>query len=426
VVATSGNISGEPVLTDATEVEQRLGDVVDAFLHHNRPIQRPADDPVFRFIGNTMRPIRIGRGNAPLELQLPFQLPKPMLATGAFLKNTVALAWQDRVVVSPHIGDLASPRGQQVFQQVAADLQNLYGVHAEAIACDVHPDFPNTRWAKRSGLPVFEVHHHHAHASAAAAECNVRGDCLCFTWDGVGLGEDGTLWGGEALLGQPGQWRRFASLRPFRLPGGERAALEPWRSALGVCWESGADWQPRGESDLGLLQHAWRRGLNAPVTSAAGRLFDAAAALTGVADTCSFEGQGPMQLEALCQRAGEPVPLPLSQDAAGIWRTDWSPLINMLTDERQTVAARAERFHASLAHALLAQAQLARNIHGVAQVALSGGVFQNAVLTRQVQELLTAAGFAVHIPAQLPVNDAGISYGQIIEAANALRESIHL
>ena len=152
VVATSGNISGEPVLTDAEEVERRLGQVADAYLQHNRPIQRPADDPVFRCVAAQMRPLRLGRGNAPLELSLPFRLPRPLLATGAFLKNTVALAWEDRVVVSPHIGDLGSPRGQRVFAQVADDLQALYGVHAEAIAYDAHPDFPNTRWAKRSGL----------------------------------------------------------------------------------------------------------------------------------------------------------------------------------------------------------------------------------------------------------------------------------
>ncbi len=415
MVATSGNISGEPVLTDAAEVERRLCKVADAYLHHNRPIQRPADDPVFRFVAGQMRPLRLGRGNAPLELSLPLRLARPLLATGAFLKNTVALAWQDRVVISPHIGDLESARGQQVFRQVVNDLQELYGTHAEAIACDAHPDFPNTRWAKRSGLPAISVYHHHAHASAAVGEFKITEPCLCFTWDGVGLGDDGTLWGGETLLGRPGAWRRVASLRPFRLPGGERAAREPWRSALGICWEAGVNWPQSGAFADPLLYQAWQTGMNCPVTTSVGRLFDAAAALVGCATQASFEGQGPMLLEALCEHAGEPLELALVKDDTGLWRMDWSPLIGMLMDARTPAAQRAACFHASLAQALLAQADRMRQMYGVQHIALTGGVFQNAVLTQQAQALLAAHGFEVHIPRCVPVNDAGISFGQIIE-----------
>jgi hydrogenase maturation protein HypF len=416
VVATSGNISGEPVLTDAADIERRLDKVASAYLQHNRPIQRPADDPVFRYVAGAMRPLRLGRGNAPLDLNLPFHLTRPLLATGAFLKNTVALAWQERVVISPHIGDLGSARGQRVFRQVADDLQALYGIHAEAIVCDAHPDFPNTRWAKRSGLPVIPVYHHHAHASAAMGEYNLTEPCLCFTWDGVGLGDDDTLWGGEALLGIPGGWRRVASLRPFRLPGGERAAREPWRSALGICWESAAHWQAGACYADPLLYKAWQAGVHCPVTTSVGRLFDAAAALVGCTTESSFEGQGPMLLEALCEQASEPLALPLVKDDSGLWRMDWSPLIGMLMDERMPAALRAATFHASLAHALVAQANLIRQMHGVRHVALTGGVFQNAVLTQQAREGLATHGFEVHIPLQVPVNDAGISYGQIIEA----------
>ncbi|MGA9855595.1 MAG: carbamoyltransferase HypF [Gammaproteobacteria bacterium] len=416
VVATSGNISGEPVLTDAQDVERRLGKVADACLHHNRPIQRPADDPVFRFVAGQMRPLRIGRGNAPLELNLPFRLARPLLATGAFLKNTVALAWQDRVVISPHIGDLESARGQRVFKQVANDLQELYGIQADILACDAHPDFPNTRWAKHSGLPVIPVYHHHAHAAAAVGEYNISEPCLCFTWDGVGLGDDGTLWGGETLLGRPGAWRRVASLRPFRLPGGERAAREPWRSALGICWETGAHWQQGDAFTDPLMHKAWQAHMNSPVTTSVGRLFDAAAALVGCATQASFEGQGPMLLEALCEQPGEPLELPLVKDDAGLWRMDWSPLISMLMDARMPAALRSARFHASLAQVLLVQANAIRQMYGVQHVALTGGVFQNAVLAQQAQALLAAHGFDVHIPLCVPVNDAGISYGQIIEA----------
>lgn len=416
LVATSGNISGEPVLTDPDEAERRLCDIADAFLQHDRPIQRPADDPVLRKIGGRLRPIRIGRGNAPLELALPFNLTTPMLAAGAFLKNTLALAWEDRVVISPHIGDLASARGQRVFQQVAADLQQLYGVEARAIVCDAHPDFPNTRWAKGTGLEVTPVFHHHAHASAAAGDVGLSEVCLCFTWDGVGLGEDGTLWGGEALLGVPGRWRRVASFKPFQLPGGEKAALEPWRSALSLCWAASVDWTPPFGTPDPILRQAWERGVNCPATSAVGRLFDAAAALTGLVNEASFEGQGPMQLEAVCRPGGEPIALPLTQDDVGIWRSDWTPLVPMLADASLAPQERAECFHASLAHALLAQARLVRRAHGVHRVLLTGGVFQNAILTMQTEALLVAHGFSVDLPRQLPVNDAGISYGQIMEA----------
>jgi len=416
VVATSGNISGEPVLTDAEDVVRRLGKVADACLHHNRPIQRPADDPVFRFVAGQMRPLRIGRGNAPLELKLPFRLTRPLLATGAFLKNTVALAWQDRVVISPHIGDLGSARSQQVFKQVANDLQELYGIQADTLVCDAHPDFPNTRWAKHSGLPVIPIYHHHAHASATVGEYNLSEPCLCFTWDGVGLGDDGTLWGGEALLGRPGDWRRVASLRPFRLPGGERAVREPWRSALGICWETGKDWQQGAAFTDPLLHNAWQASMNCPVTTSVGRLFDAAAALVGCATQASFEGHGPMLLEALCEQPGESLELPLVKDDTGVWRMDWSPLIDMLMDTRTSTSMRAACFHASLAQALLAQANAIRQTDGVQHVALTGGVFQNAVLTQLVQKMLTAQGYAVHVPVCIPVNDAGISYGQIIEA----------
>ena len=216
LVATSGNISGEPVLTESGEAVRRLAQVADAFLHHDRPIVRPADDAVYRRIAGVPRPIRLGRGNAPLELTLPRALQRPVLAVGAHLKNNVALAWDDRLVISPHIGDMGSPRSLTVFEHVAADLPRLYGVEVAQIVCDAHPDYQTTRWAARQGLPVHRVWHHRAHASAAVARGHPEADYLVFAWDGVGLGEDGTLWGGEALWGNAGRWQRVGRLRPFR------------------------------------------------------------------------------------------------------------------------------------------------------------------------------------------------------------------
>lgn len=418
LVATSGNLSGEPILTEPEEAQARLAEVADGFLHHNRPIARPADDPVCRQIAGRVRSQRPGRGTAPLEFDLPVRLRTPLLAVGAYSKNTVALAFDNRAVVSPHIGELASPRARQVFAQVAIDLQELYGVRAARIAHDAHPGFPNTRWAHQSGLPTHAVWHHCAHAAAVAGEYPGEAPLLCFTWDGVGLGEDRTLWGGEALLGRPGAWKRVASLRPFRLPGGERAAREPWRSALGVCWESGLAWPEAAPPCDPLLRAAWERGLNAPRTTSAGRLFEAAAALLGVCRHSSYEGEGPMRLEALGNEAvtpGRPIALPLERDADGVWRSDWAPLLPPLLDARETPAARAALFHVSLAHALCEQALVVRRQSGVCRVGLGGGVFQNRVLTEQAEALLRAAGFEVLIPRRLPVNDAAISFGQLIE-----------
>jgi hydrogenase maturation protein HypF len=416
LVATSGNVSGEPVLTEPEDVENRLAHVADGFLHHDRAIRRPADDPVLRVVAGSARPVRLGRGTAPLELSLPRRIQIPTLAVGAYIKNTVALAWDDRLVLSPHIGDLGSPRARAVFTQVAQDLQQLYGVRAERIAHDAHPDFPNTRWARASGLPTHAVWHHHAHAAAVAGEYPCERALLCFTWDGVGLGADGTLWGGEALLGRPGAWQRVASFRPFKLPGGERAAREPWRTALALCWESGTPCPPGVDPGDPLLRQALDAGLNAPTTTAVGRLFDAAAALLGLCRQVSYEGEAPMRLEALCEVQAAPVSLPLARDATGIWRSDWAPLVAVMLDAQLAASTRAAVLHSSLAQALCDQACAVREACGVARVGLAGGVFQNHVLTVQVQRQLTAQGFEVLTPERLPVNDAAISYGQLIEA----------
>jgi hydrogenase maturation protein HypF len=410
LVATSGNVSGEPVLTDNAEAEARLADVADAFLHHDRPIVRPADDPVLRVIAGRARPIRLGRGVAPVEIALPFILPRPVLAVGGHLKNTLALAWAGRAVISPHIGDLSSPRSLRVFEQTIADLQALHRVTAEAVVCDAHPAYASTRWARASRLPVTTVFHHHAHASALAGEHPDVARWLTFTWDGVGFGEDGSLWGGEALLGWPGRWRRVASMRPFHLPGGERAGREPWRSAAALCWETGLRW---ARSNADLVFDAWKKRINSPRTSAVGRLFDGAAALIGLLDEASFEGQGPMWLEAIATDMPAQS-LPLVRSGAGLWTTDWSPLIPLLLNTAMSPAERAGVFHMSLAQALLEQAKKVRDEHGTFAVGLTGGVFQNRLLTEAAIRRLQVNGFDVRIAERVPCNDAGLSFGQIV------------
>ncbi len=419
LVATSANISGEPVLTENIDVEERLCRVADAFLHHNRPIARPADDPVYRVIGDRPRLLRPGRGCAPLELTLSCFLPHPVLALGGQQKNTIALAWQDRIVISPHIGDMDSARSLTVFGQSVEDLQALYREQARAILCDAHPGYTTTRRAGQYGLPVTRVLHHHAHAAAAVPNASAANPALVFTWDGTGYGADGALWGGEALLGYPGNWQRFASLRPFHLPGGERAGQEPWRCAAALCWETGRDCRQL-PGNAALLQHAWQNRINAPRSSAAGRLFDAAAALTGLCREASFEGHGPMRLEAASEADCTAIELPMTQNHQGVWISDWEPLLPMLMDETQPVGIRGGIFHASLAQAIHRQARQARRQHGITQVGLGGGVFQNRLLTGAVIERLAEDDFSIVIPEQVPINDAGLCYGQVIEYAARL------
>jgi hydrogenase maturation protein HypF len=416
LVATSANISGEPVLTDNDEIENRIAGIADAFLHHDRPIVRPADDPVFRRIAGAMRPFRIGRGCAPIELELPWRQRRPVLAVGGHMKGTVALAWDKRVVVSPHIGEMDSPRSLAVFEQVAADLQNLYGVQAERIVCDTHPGYTTHRWAKQQSMPVETVWHHHAHASALVAEHETSGSWLVFTWDGVGLGEDRTLWGGEALLGQPGEWRRVCSMRSFRLPGGDQVGREPWRSALALHWTCNRSW-PGCPDDVDLLRGAWQQQLNCPETSAIGRLFDAAAAMIANMTHVSYEAEGPMLLESLCRSRAEPVDLPIERGNDGIWRSDWEPLLDVIDDAQCPQATRAEIFHSSMAHTILEQARKVREGCDIDQIGLCGGVFQNRVLTEQAVELLTSDGFRVRLPRTMPCNDAALSLGQAAELA---------
>jgi hydrogenase maturation protein HypF len=417
VVATSGNISGEPVLTDNAEASHRLCKIADSFLQHDRRIVRPADDPVFRRIGDRMRPLRIGRGSAPRELELPWPQKRPLLAVGGHMKGTLALSWAHRVVVSPHIGEMDSPRSLAVFEQVAYDLQTLYGVRAERIVCDAHPGYTTHRWAQReSMLPAEQVWHHQAHASAVVAELDRPGQWLIFAWDGVGLGEDQTLWGGEALLGAAGRWRRVASLRTFRLPGGERAGREPWRSAAALHWECDLQWPDCPDPD-GVAEAAWRNRLNCPETSAAGRLFDAAAAIICDLPVTSFEAQGPMVLESLCHKPARAIELPAEEDANGMLRSDWQPLLDVLSDTGLDRRTRAEIFHSSIATAILQQAVSVRERHAVDQVGLCGGVFQNRVLTEQAVRLLRNEGFEVYLPEKLPCNDAALSFGQAAEIA---------
>ncbi|MEC3862778.1 carbamoyltransferase HypF [Mesobacterium sp. TK19101] len=415
LVATSGNISGEPVIIDPDEAETGLAGVADAFVHHDRPILRPVDDSVVRVIGGVARRLRVGRGLAPLELALPESADKPVIATGGHMKGAVALGWQGRAVLSPHIGELDSPRALSVFADALTDLTTIHRVDPRRVLCDANPAYAGTRWARAGALPVAPVTHHVAHASALAGERPEVGDWLTFAWDGVGLGPDGTLWGGEALAGAPGRWRRVASFRPFRLLAPDVAAREPWRSAAALMWDAGQDYTP-GRDGAALARQAWGRGVGVFETSSAGRLFDAAAALVLGVEAVSYEGQGPMLLEAAAgQQAGDGPALPLCHDAQGILRCDWAPLLPMLCDTTRGVQDRAASFHAAMAGAIVAQATALRREIPIDAIGLTGGVFTNRRLCETTAALLQQAGFAVCQHRHVPAGDGGLAFGQLVE-----------
>jgi hydrogenase maturation protein HypF len=420
LVATSGNIADEPIVSDLNEAEARLGKIASGFLHHNRGIARAADDSVVRRVAGQARPIRLGRGNGPLEFFLPKPIAVPTLALGALQKNTIALAFGHRVAISPHIGDFISARGRDALLRTIGEFESLYKVAAEQIALDAHPSIQSRQLGSYGLLPIREIGHHVAHASAVAGEFSGKEPMLCFTWDANGFAPGGSSWGGEALLGQPGAWRRVGSFRRFRLPGGEMAAHQPWRSALGMCWEAQLVWPDGKKFSMPDLRAAYQHRINCPQTSAVGRIFDAAAALLGLSTTTTFSAQAAMRLEAACPPHSNPeaaIQLPMALDDDQVLRADWQPLLEQMLDHRRSVASRAEMFHASLAQALCEQASWIKARNDVSIIGLAGGCFQNRVLTEMVTEGLLKRGFHVCLPQRLPVNDASISFGQVVEVA---------
>lgn len=425
LLATSANISGEPIITGNTEATKRLAKLCDAFLHNDRIIIRPADDPVMIHNSVESQVLRTGRGLAPTELSLPFKLGQPVLAVGGHMKNTIALAWDNRLLISAHNGDLGSLRSYQTFQQAITDLQQLYQVKAEIIICDAHPGYSSTQWANESGLPLVKTYHHYAHASSLILENPESSNWIIFSWDGIGLGDDGTLWGGETLLGHPGNWQRVVSFKMFRLPGGEKTSRESWRVAASLCWQSDINFEINNVASNELkpnqinpdeLKIIWQKNINCPESSAAGRLFSAAASMLGLVNYESFEGHGPMLLEALAETThADAINLPLIEDVNGIVRINWVPLVLMLNNKALTKAYRARCFHESMAECISRISVQYKEEDKNLTIGLSGGVFQNQLLVRLIRQRLEQHELSIVVPISIPVNDGGLCAGQIIE-----------
>jgi hydrogenase maturation protein HypF len=413
VVCTSGNRAGEPIAIDETEAHHRLVGIADAWLDHDRPIRRALDDSVARVIDGGPQVLRAGRGYAPVTLSSS-AVPR-VLAGGGHLKNTVAVAAHGRIVVSQHIGDLDDGLCLAAMHRAASDLRAFLDVAPEVAAVDLHPDHAGTTDPPDPRLPRCPVQHHLAHALAVMLEHDLHGPLLAVVWDGSGLGSDGTLWGGEFLRVERRagiRWSRVGHLRPFQLPGGDAAARDPQRALAGLLWQVPALRGLVAPALVPLLE----RGINAPVTTSAGRLFDAVAALAGFSDPQRYEGEAALRLEhAAAARPDAPAyPLPVTGGVA-----DWAALLAEAVGDSQrgrTAAWIGARFHAALAGAIVQQSVAS----GLDTVILTGGCFQNRLLTEHTVAGLRAAGCRPVIPRQLPPNDGAIAAGQALAVAEGV------
>jgi hydrogenase maturation protein HypF len=432
LVMTSGNASDEPIAYGDEDARTRLAGIADLFLLHDRPIQTRTDDSVVRLVAGRTTFLRRSRGYVPASIALPGATARPVLGCGAELKSTFCLAKGERAWVGHHIGDLKNYETLRSFQEGIEHFERLFAVAPEVIAHDLHPQYLSTRYAsEREGAELVAVQHHHAHLAACLAEHGVSGPALGAIFDGTGYGEDGTVWGGELLLGDLSSFRRVGMLLPVRLPGGERAIRQPWRMAC--AWLSLAVGAPPALPRAlqgAVSERSWeqvaelaRTGVASPVTTSMGRLFDAVAALCGLRVEVNYEGQAAIELEAACEETSLP-PYPLPLDGSGeLLILDPRPTIEAVAADVERgapVGLVAARFHAAVAEAAVAACVRAAAEHEVEHVALSGGVFQNRRLLGDTVAGLESAGLRALVPELLPCNDGGIAYGQVAVAASRM------
>jgi hydrogenase maturation protein HypF len=435
IVATSGNRGGEPIVTDEADALQRLEGIADVFLIHDRPILRPVDDSVVRVIAGRETVLRHARGYAPQSFAAASTTAAACLALGGHQKDALAMAACGEITLGPHIGDLERAETREALSNAVATTSALYGLNPELIACDTHPGYHATHVAARLAREPVRVPHHLAHVLACMLDNGLDGPVLGVAWDGTGHGGDGTIWGGECLAIDGPHWRRVAHLLPFRLPGGDAAIREPRRAALGalhaVYGEAAfalADLSPVGAFSLRertVLAQALARGLNAPMTSSAGRLFDAVASILGLRQKATFEGEAAMAVEFAADRAQAPTLLPKIQvlHGAGPIALDWKPTVAGMVEAHRAGAAReclAAGFHDALADSVVA---VARHV-GLSRVLLTGGCFQNAGLTELTIALLTQAGFKPYWHHRIPPNDGGLAAGQAVFAGRPLTTEV--
>jgi hydrogenase maturation protein HypF len=431
IVATSGNLSDEPICTDEKEALERMNNIADVFLIHNRPIARHVDDSIARVMAGREMLMRRARGYAPLPIHISQSIP-PALSVGAHLKNTIATTVGNDIFISQHIGDLETATAYNAFTNVIEKFRELYELKPKVIACDLHPSYISTQFAKETNLPTVSVQHHYAHVLSCMAENELKAPLLGVAWDGTGYGLDGTIWGSEFLLVDKKSFKRTAHLRTFHLPGGEKAVKEPCRAALGLlneifgedvfnmddCFSIRTFTQQKRQ----LLQTMLSKNLNSPVTSSMGRLFDAVASIIGLRQTVRFEGQAAMELEFTLEgfqtdsRYG--IDFRKEEDSMVI---DWQPMIlEILSDIKSGVAIPeiSAKFHNTLVESIIAVA-----FHnGEEKIVLTGGCFQNRYLTERAIQRLREEGFSPYWHQRVPPNDGGIALGQALAVARELTE----
>jgi hydrogenase maturation protein HypF len=432
LVMTSGNRTEEPIAIGNDEAIQRLGRIADGFLLHDREIVARYDDSVLRLVGDRPVLLRRARGFAPMPLDLPIPASQPLLAVGPHLKNTFTLAHGARAYVSQHVGDLENLETLEHFQAAVTAYRRLFRIEPEVVVRDLHPAYLSTRVADELGLAQLAVQHHHAHVAAVLAEHGEHGPAIGVAFDGTGYGEDGTVWGAEILLATLGDYVRLGHFRPAPLPGGDLAARTPWRSALGFL-----SLEPAGsaalapafvgvpERERAVAERQIAERLNAPLASSMGRLFDAAAALLGVRQVASYEGQAAMELESLAGRRPAAEYPGRIDEVNGVLVADPLPTLEALGWRRQggvDVADLAADFHASVARTT--EELVARTVEGtgLTTVVLAGGTFQNARLLESLMGRLERRRLRVLVARRLSPNDGAISYGQAAVAAARLRD----
>jgi len=435
LVMTSGNRAGEPIVKDNEAALESLADLADAFLLHNRPIHVACDDSVVQVFDGHESPIRRARGYAPFPIKLPAALSSALpsvLAVGGELKSTFCLTKGADAFLSQHIGDMQNLETLTVFGQAVDNMARLFAITPAVIACDLHPGYLSTSWAQQyaAGRRLIKVQHHHAHIAALMAEHGLDSHetVIGFSFDGTGYGTDGAIWGGEVLLANYGGFVRAAHLAYFPLPGGDAAIRRPNRTALAALWAAGMDWDERlppvaagTAHERGVIRRMMETGFNSVATSSMGRLFDAVAALAGVCQSATYEGQAAIELEALVDSTitdayafDLPTTAKPTFDAAPVLRA-------IMTDVLAGVATGiiAARFHNAVADLILEISLWLRRREGLQQVALSGGVFQNRTLLQRMVPRLQQANFTVLTHCRVPANDGGLALGQAVIAAAA-------
>ncbi len=426
VVLTSGNVSDEPIAYDDADALKRLGGIADAFLTHDRPIHIRTDDSVARAFRGRPVPVRRSRGYVPEPIRVRGGFPRHMLACGAELKNTFCVAKDGYAFVSHHIGDLENAETLRSFTEGIEHFMRLFDIQPRLVAHDLHPDYLSTKYAlDLDGVDLLGVQHHHAHIASCLADNGVDGPVIGVAFDGTGYGADGTVWGGEFLVASLSGFERGGHLAPVPMPGGAAAIRAPWRmaaaylDAAGMPDGGGLDVAARNAGHWDAVLALARRGVNSPQTSSAGRLFDAAAAILGVRDEISYEGQAAIEMEQLAA-PGERSGYRAGIDQRRPFRVNGADLIAALAADLRRGTGRdvaAARFIGGVAALIEDGCVLARERTGLGTVALSGGVFQNQLLLHAAVDRLAARGFAVLLHSQVPCNDGGISLGQAAVAA---------